>query len=125
MIGIVICHRKLAEELLNTAEAILGHHLDLFSFSNDKVTTEELFNQIERFFLNIKNPSRGVILVDLRGGNCWSIGKMIARSHPGFRVITGVNLPMILSFLTKKNRLTSEELIEILEKDAHRGIVLE
>jgi PTS system mannose-specific IIA component len=125
MTGIVICHRRLAEELLNTAAAILGHHQDLYPFSNDKITAEELYHQIGEFFLKIKNPSRGVILVDLRGGNCWSIGKMIARSHPGFRVLTGVNLPMILSFLTKKNQLTSEELIELLETDAHRGIVLE
>jgi mannose/fructose-specific phosphotransferase system component IIA len=64
-------------------------------------------------------------MADMRGGNCWAIASLISRNEADYHVVSGVNLPMILSFLTKKDQLTVEELAETIEKDGHRGILLE
>lgn len=125
MIGIVICHKNLARELITTAKAIIGHHHNLFPFSNDKSTAEQLVQEIETFIESKGNPEEIIIMVDLRGGNCWAIARMVAHSHPKRYVLSGVNLPMLFSFLTKKDVLPLPELLEKLQVDAHRGIFLD
>jgi mannose/fructose-specific phosphotransferase system component IIA len=50
---------------------------------------------------------------------------MVARNKSNYYVLSGVNLPMVLSFLTKKDNLGIRELTDIMEKDGHRGIFLE
>jgi mannose/fructose-specific phosphotransferase system component IIA len=125
MIGIVICHKSLAFDLIETASAILGHKEELHGFSNEKITTEEAVAKIKSLIQTIGDPENVVFMVDLQGGNCWTIAKILSRSHPGYFVISGVNLPMIFSFLTKKNQLNTLDLVHTIEKDAHRGILLE
>ncbi len=125
MIGIIICHKSLAFDLIDTAQTILGHKEELHGFSNDKITTEEAVAIIKSYIESIGNPENIIFMVDLRGGNCWTIAKILARSHPGYFVLSGVNLPMIFSFLTKKSDLSALDLVHTIEKDAHRGILLE
>ncbi len=125
MIGIVIGHKSLAFELIVTAEAILGQTEDLYAFSNEKISTEEGVTEIKNLLASRGNPENVIFMVDLRGGNCWAIARMTAHSHAGYYVVSGVNLPMILSFLTKKSTSSVTDLVQSMENDAHRGIMIE
>lgn len=125
MLGIVLCHKNLATELVTTARAVIGHRDDLYPFSNDRITADQLIKELEEFFAEKKPQKAVLIMVDLRGGNCWAVARRFARNHPQCHIISGVNLPMLFSFLTKKDNLPMPELLKILEEDAHRGIVLE
>jgi len=125
MIGIVICHKSLAFELLNTVDAIIGHHKDLYAFSNEKYSSQDLVTLINSFLDSVENSEEVIFMVDLRGGNCWSVAKMIAHTRPRTAVLSGVNLPVLLSFLIKKEKLPFYDLIRTLENDAHRGVNLE
>jgi PTS system mannose-specific IIA component len=125
MIGIVICHKTLAMELVNTAHSILGYTDDLISFTNEKLTTEEAVKQVFEHLKKVNYPEAVILMTDMRGGNCWTIAQMVARDHENFFVLSGVNLPMILSFLTKKEQMSTRKLAETMDEDAHRGIVLE
>ena len=125
MTGIVICHKTLAKELVQTVHSILGYSDDLIPFSNDKLTTEDGVRRIHSL-LEGGNKTGGVVfMTDMRGGNCWTMAQMASRGRENYYVLSGVNLPMILSFLTKKNQLNPRELAETMETDAHRGLVLE
>jgi len=125
MTGIVICHKSLAFDLIDTANTILGHKEGIYGFSNEKITTEEAVSQLKTLIQTIGNPENILFMVDLRGGNCWTIAKILSRSHSGYFVLSGVNLPMIFSFLTKKDQQGVLDLVHTIEKDAHRGILLE
>ncbi len=125
MLGIIICHKSMAASLVHTVKAILGHHDDLIPFSNEKLTTEEAVSQLQQIISENGNPGEIILMADMRGGNCWAIASLISRNKVNYHVVSGVNLPMILSFLTKKDQLTAEELAETIEKDGHRGILLE
>jgi mannose/fructose-specific phosphotransferase system component IIA len=125
MIGIVICHKNMANEIVNTAKAIVGHKEDLYSFSNDKLDSKDLCSQIQQFIESNGAPESVIFMVDLRGGNCWTVARILQHENAGYYVISGVNLPMIFSFLTKKNEYSVSELVNILKKDAHRGIVID
>ena len=125
MLGIIIAHKSLAASLVQTSTAILGHHDDLIPFSNEKITTEEAVAQLQKIILDKEDPKEVILMADMRGGNCWAIASLISRDRPNYHVISGVNLSMVLSFLTKKDQLTGQDLAETIEKDGHRGILLE
>ncbi len=122
--GIIICHGQLAAELKNAVECILGPVESLLTFSNDKLSPRTLYDQIVQAMEN-QTDSPMIIMVDLRGGSCWSVAKLLTKEFPQMRILTGVNLPMLTAFLTKRRQNDLQTLAEIMENDAHRGILLE
>lgn len=123
-LGVVICHGKLAFELLHTVERLMGRFESLLAFSNDGVAPQTLFEQVVEA-IRSRKATELLILVDLRGGNCWRIGKMLEREFQKVHVVSGVNVPMVISFITKQEQLAFEELSRAVEQDGHRGILLE
>ncbi len=123
-LGIVICHGKLAFELLHTVECLVGRFENVLAFSNDGVAPQTLFEQVVEA-VHTRQARELLILVDLRGGNCWRIGKMLEREFEKTHVVSGVNVPMVISFITKQAGLSFEELSRTVEQDGHRGILLE
>lgn len=120
--GIVICHDQLAFALLAAAEKIFGPAENVFAFSNDQLEAKSLSETIAKEIFDISERNM-IIMVDLRGGSCWKAAKLLARDLPNIRILSGVNVPMLVSFLCKRNQFAFEELPEILAMDAHRGIV--
>ncbi len=125
MVAIILTHKNLAQELINTAKSIVGHDEKLFGFTNHTKTTEQLFAEIKEFLESKDNPENVLFMVDLRGGNCWTVARMLIRENKGYYVISGVNLPMIISYLTKKDSCDFDDLVKSVEKDACRGTFLE
>ncbi|GAB4331759.1 MAG: hypothetical protein Kow0037_08600 [Calditrichia bacterium] len=126
MTGFIICHKKMASELIETAAAVIGHKKGLFAFSNENISSEELLKQLQQTIQEHQIPTdQLIIMVDLRGGNCWAVAKKFSHGNGKIPVLSGVNLPMIFSFLTKSYNTTAEELAKVLETDAHRGVFLE
>jgi mannose/fructose-specific phosphotransferase system component IIA len=122
--GIIICHRLLAFELVNAVQKILGHTEYVYAFSNDNLAPQMIYENIIDV-IKKNNANKIIAMVDLRGGSCWTVAKMITREFPQMKVISGVNVPMLISFLTKRDKLSFEELPEVLNTDAHRGILLD
>ena len=122
--GIIICHRLLAFELVNAVQKILGHTEYVYAFSNDNLAPQIIYENIIDV-IKKNNANKIIAMVDLRGGSCWTVAKMITREFPQMKVISGVNVPMLISFLTKRDKLSFEELPEVLNTDAHRGILLD
>jgi mannose/fructose-specific phosphotransferase system component IIA len=50
--------------------------------------------------------------------------KSLALSPEQTVIVSGVNLPMLLSFFTKRNTLNFEELSRVVQADGLRGIQL-
>lgn len=122
--GIIICHRLLAFELVNAVQKILGHTEYVYAFSNDNLAPQMIYENIIDV-IKKNNANKIIAMVDLRGGSCWTVAKMITREFPQMKVISGVNVPMLISFLTKRDKLSFDELPEVLNTDAHRGILLD
>ena len=122
--GILITHGRLAEELVNVSRKILGEREALFAFSNTGLAPKVLYEQVLET-MDAHGVGETVLMVDLRGGSCWTVARMIARDRPGLKVFAGVNLPMLLSFLTKRESLPLEALNLAMENDAHRGVTVD
>jgi len=63
-----------------------------------------------------------VLFVDHCGGSPFVACKELHSRQPRHALLTGVNLPMLLSFFTKRDRLPFDELVQTVEADGHRGI---
>jgi len=122
--AVIICHGNLATELLATARCVLGELKDVFSFSNENLSIESLYTHIAES-VPLNEAAEYLFMVDVRGGNCWRVAKMLNRQYSKSRVISGVNLPMLISYLTKRNQVGLNELAEVVENDARKGIILE
>ena len=124
IIGIIISHGRFAFELANSVQKILGKSEFLFPFSNDDLTAEKLYLAIKESIKKY-NDSDCIAFIDLRGGSCWRVAKMLSKDYPKLKILCGVNIPMLISFLTKRESYIIDDLVQILNEDAHRGIVSE
>jgi mannose/fructose-specific phosphotransferase system component IIA len=93
--GIVIAHGSLAAALVAEAERIGGESGALIAVSNSECGPEE----IERRVAEAVNGRPAVIFVDMPCGSCFFAAMRVARGRGDVRVVTGVNLPMLLDFV--------------------------
>lgn len=119
-----MCHGQLAFEIIRTVEKLFGTATHLHAFSNDGMSPAGLYQEVRKL-LDREKPQELLAMVDLRGGSCWTVGKMLAQEEGGMPILSGVNVPMVVSFLSKRERLTFEELPQVLIDDALRGVVLD
>lgn len=107
MVGLVIAtHGRLADELVATAEQIVGSLPAVATCSIEPGTAlEELRTRMRQAIARVETGEGVIVLADLFGGTpCKESLMMCERLH--LEVITGVNLPMVL----KANSLRSEAL---------------
>jgi PTS system mannose-specific IIA component len=94
--GLVITHGRLAIELLNAAEMIVGeiHHVAAVSLGwHDDVgmATTMIQNALDR----VRRPDGVLILTDMFGGTPTNISSTLLDAG-SVEIVTGVNLPMVL-----------------------------
>ena len=92
-------HGRLAIELLNAAEMIVGeiHHIAAVSIGwHDDVDMAR--NMIEKALQRVSGPDGVLILTDMFGGTPTNIASTFLEDGK-VEVITGVNLPMLIKLL--------------------------
>ena len=107
MVGLVIAtHGHLAEELVSTAEQIVGELADVATCNIEPGSSpEEIGEQMRRAVESVDSGEGVIVLADLFGGTPCNQGLMLSRQQR-VEVLTGVNLPMVL----KANSLRAEKL---------------
>ncbi len=119
--AILICHGRLAESLVNAAQGIVGHREGLFPFTNTRVETEMLKDRLQQL-IDRSPGDRPLVFVDLWGGSCWRVGMQICHQNPGVELISGVSLPMLVTFLSYRDRLDYLALVEKLVGDTRKSV---
>jgi len=121
MIGaIIVTHGSLGQVLMESVEATLGRQTSVEIVSNEQASLEQI---VERVRPHVSDMP-AVLFVDSCGGSPYLACQTLLRSHPSCAVLSGVNLPMLFSFFTKRDKLPFEELVKVVETDGHRGIQL-
>lgn len=121
---LIISHGDLGKELLNTAKKIIGDFPSDFitSITNNNLSLSDIINIITDIIL--KDPDSFYILAtDFPGGSCFIASKKVSSSSESIITISGLNISMILSFLTKRNNYSGKELAEIIKIDGNRAII--
>jgi len=94
--GLIVTHGRLAIELLNAAEMIVGEvrHITAVSLGwHDDVDMATIM--IEKALERVKCPDGVLILTDMFGGTPTNISSTFL-DQDKVEVVTGVNLPMVI-----------------------------
>ena len=121
---LIISHGELGKELLNTAKQIIGNFPSEFitSITNNNLSLSDIIDIITD--ITLKDPDSYYILAtDFPGGSCFIASKKVSSSSDMIITVSGLNISMILSFLTKRNSYSGKELAEIIKIDGNRAII--
>ncbi len=120
--GIILTHGTIGEALLDAASSILGEIDNAYALSTAKLSMQRLNSRLNQILAEHNWSDGAIIMVSLMGGSCWNSAVAVARQYPHVAVVSGVNLSMLLSFFTKRDRYSLVELAEIIREDGIRGI---
>ncbi|PVZ82789.1 PTS mannose transporter subunit IIAB [Serratia sp. S1B] len=124
-IAIIIgTHGTAAEQLLKTAEMLLGEqhntaYIDFVPGENAETLIEKYNRKISEL-----DTSNGVLfLVDTWGGSPFNAASRIAVDKEHYEVITGVNIPMLVeTFMARDDNLSFDELVALALETGRGGV---
>lgn len=122
--GIILTHGPIASAIIKSAETILGKVDNIYPLSTTGFSLRDLVAKLDEIIANEKSDSGILIMASLKGGTCWNAAVAVARKNENIKVVSGVNLPMIISFVTKRNRLSLDDLMQTIYQDGIKGIDL-
>ena len=122
---LILSHCELTKELIKTAEVIAGKQENLFyieqNIKNENLSS--LQNRINEILQKINNEKGTLILTDMLGGTPCNAAMLLTKIY-NIEIITGVNLPMILSAIfTSKVSQTAKDLATKVLIDGKKSIV--
>lgn len=123
VIGIVVTHGNLAEELIATAKTIYGDFVGCHGVTNRAKSPQALLDELYGL-LETNNVSRCIVFTDYFGGSCGHVCMKLRMERDDVPIITGVNLPMILAFLNKRDSIPFEGLPGEIIGRGHNSIQL-
>ena len=123
MIGcVILTHGDLCFGLKNTLEGMIGKQEGVLVISNLGAGKDQLRSKLKKAVTDQMFGEGVVIFVDLFGSSCWQIAKNIASQDQNVAVLTGVNLPMLVKFFSKRETLPFEKLVFLVKEEGEKGI---
>lgn len=125
MVGaVIVSHSCLSKELISTAEYIVGKMDGIVAVSIDcKMDALEARKVISEAMSQVERGEGVLILTDFFGGSPSNVAFSFLNKNK-VEVITGVNLPMILTFRNKREGESLIELAKSLQFSGTRSIVV-
>lgn len=111
IIGVVVGHANLAGALLNAVEQIAGPEHGLLAISN----TDCDRGTLELRILEAVAGNPAIIFIDMPSGSCLFAAMRRLEEMPGVRLITGVNLAMLLEFVFRREGNVDEVAAAVTE----------
>lgn len=121
---LIITHNDIGKQLLNTAEIMLGTcPLQVAALSiTVKCDPDNLANRAEEMIGKLNEGDGVLVLTDMYGSTPSNIANRLLAT-PMVKVITGVNLPMLIRVLNYP-RLNLDQLSEKAQSGGRDGVML-
>ena len=129
--ALVMTHGQIGAELVGVVEMILGPIEGLESQSNHGLSGDDLREKVNAW-LGTKAGEAGevipldppvVIFIDDFGGSCGTAAQLCCGLRPGVAIISGVNLAMLLGFVTWREDNDLDELVRQIVQKGRESIV--
>jgi mannose PTS system EIIA component len=126
MIGLVlVCHGKMAEGLIDAMQLITGEQKAVRGVGLYEIEgVEDLLSKIQNAVDEVDSGEGVLILVDLFGASPFNASARLVLSSPGkaLEVVTGLNLPMLVELVTRREDMSLTEAVELVLKVGPEGI---
>lgn len=122
---VIVTHTSLADSFLNAAEMILGRLKNAVAVCLEKEDSIETMNKkLTEAIASVGQDGEGVVVMtDMFGGTPSNVSLPYLETGK-VEILTGVNMPMILSFFNARSSSSLSDLVAMLRKAACEGIVL-
>lgn len=118
--GVLIGHGDVPRALVDAAASIVGDHTGLSVISNIEMSVAEMERRLDEELAT--HPSGVILFVDMYGSSCFNVGSRGCRNRPNVEVICGVNLPMLIRFLSYRRRLSVNDLSELMHRTGQESV---
>ncbi|MDT3392982.1 MAG: hypothetical protein LIR10_00190 [Bacillota bacterium] len=116
---ILVSHGKLALGLKDTLEMIVGQVDGLYAFSAYSDGSEDQYLKAIDAILETDTTEPILIITDVLGGSVNNEVWQLLATHPQLIVLTGMNLPLLMTLVTYPNQVTLETIGEIVTAGQH------
>ena len=121
ILAVLVTHGNLAGGLKSAVEQMLGEQEKFLTLSNAGLAGKDLVEKINQILEEQGHPAT-VIFTDIYGGSCWRSSRFVASRNPKVAIVTGVNLPMLLTFFTNRSKLDFHQLLAKVVQMGEEGI---
>jgi len=120
---LIITHGNFGKGLLNGIEVIMGKQENVLALGlNLGDNIEVVRKEVEKIIKEkLQEDKEIIIVVDLFGGSPFNIALSMMKEYD-VKVITGINMPMLVELLTSINVYDTTELLENISKIGKDGI---
>jgi len=117
MVGIVVVgHGRLAEEMVQTLEGVLGPVEALEAVTTDSHdTAEDIRRRIATAVDRVDRGQGVIILTDMLGDTATNQSLAVAREL-GVEVVAGVNMPILMKLATARGEMHAHRLAEFIRR---------
>ena len=125
MVGIlIISHGRLAEALISSVQSLAGNLQRIKGVSIwPKDREKEIKDRIQKNMAEVDDGDGVVILTDVMGGTPTNLSLSFLEDEK-VEVVTGVNMPMLLTLSSYRRGKSLEELSRLVKKSGRRSITL-
>jgi len=121
---VIITHGHFGEELMRTAEGIVGRQEAVATLSiTPEMGLEQVSKGVDDILSRLKNDQGFLFLVDMLGGTPCNTA-ILKTKDIAAEVVTGINLYMVLSSFTHRAKLNLRDLAIKVAEDGRKAIVL-
>lgn len=111
--GVIVTHAGLATALNEAVARVAGDTSALVTVSNDGCSAEEIRARIAAA-LDGKRDDGTIVFVDLAGGSCAVASLLALGERDRVRILSGVNLAMLVDFALRRGDLSLDAMVERL-----------
>jgi PTS system mannose-specific IIA component len=125
MVGIlIVSHGRLAEAFISSVQFLVGNLQKIRGVSIwPKDKGKEVRDRIQKEIEEVNDGDGVVILTDVMGGTPTNLSLSFLEDEK-VEVVTGVNLPMLLTLSSYRKGRSLREIGRLLKKSGRRGIIL-
>lgn len=120
MRGLIVTHGDLGRELIASARLVVASDAPLSILSNRGRGSHEMRQLISEWLKNESGPA--LVMVDEGLGSCGTAACLAASGRSDTWVLSGVNLSMVVTYLSRVGRLEPAELVKKVTQRAREAV---
>lgn len=121
---ILVSHGKLAKGMKDTVEMIAGQqdNLEAYEAYKNGTSDDSFINDLKNSLASSKNDDV-IIVTDVLGGSVNNEATQLLKNHPNLTILTGMNLPLIITLVTTVNSGISDEKVSEAIDEGKKGVL--
>lgn len=121
---IVVTHGEFGAYIVEAAEGIVGRQESGVRVvpTSSRQSIGEIKKRVEKALTELASPDGVVVFTDMPGGTPNNLAFPLIKDSKKVEMISGVNLYMLVSAFSNRERLTLEKLVEKVVADGQKSI---